>query len=82
MAECIRICSNGDWRRSNWEGENLQQWLEYNKTFRVGQAIVVDGKIEALGDLTEAQVKKRIEEIQKLPSYTGRSFLMPKICDA
>ena len=78
MATCIRIYKNGEWRRSEWDGDDLRRWIEYNTTVRFGNAVIVNGFVHSKGYLTEEEIQERLAVINATPSYNigGRKPLL------
>lgn len=62
MKKCVRIAKNGDRTISFRDGDEVNEWVEYNSTMRFGQALFIDGRCIRHGYLT----KKECDEIEKL----------------
>ena len=58
--ECLRVYCTGDRTRKRLPVEAAKEWIEYNKKFRFGCALFVDGKCVQRGYLS----KRRVEEIK------------------
>jgi len=44
MFKCLRVYPNGDAKYSVWTTENeLEEWLDYNRVMRFGNALFVNG---------------------------------------
>lgn len=41
---CVRYYPNGDFRREDRAPEDLDEWISYNRTFRFGNSLFVEGK--------------------------------------
>ena len=64
---CVRVYNNGQ-RVTEWHDEDtLFEWLDYNKTFRPGTALFVEGKCEAEGYLGPARCRAIEAELRPVP---------------
>lgn len=68
----IRIYNCGDYIVNNVRPEHLEQHIEYNKTFRFGCALVVEGEIKNTGYLDEDRINKIVSNID-LSKYSQYS---------
>ena len=50
----VGIYLNGDHKTNGVIPENLESHIEYNKTYRYGRALLVDGKVVHLGYYSES----------------------------
>jgi hypothetical protein len=65
MNKCLRVYADLSRVPSQWNDEDLVEWLDYNKKFRFGCALFVNGKhVEGTGNLSEESVEKIEEEIR------------------
>ena len=55
--KCARVYLNGDIKRSYWE-DGIEDWVEYNSTFRFGNALFVNGECVRNGYLSEDRCKE------------------------
>jgi hypothetical protein len=44
LISCIRYYPNGDYRREDRAPEDLDYWISYNRDFRFGNSLFVEGK--------------------------------------
>jgi hypothetical protein len=51
--QCVRVYNNGDRAVEPRPASRLSEWLEYNKGFRPGTALFVDGVCHQTGYLSE-----------------------------
>ena len=51
----IGIYRDGSYKTNGVDSEHLQQHIEYNKTYRFGRALVVDGEIVYYGYFNNAK---------------------------
>lgn len=61
----IGLYSNGTFKMNGVEPDHLQSHIEYNKTFRWGRSLFVDGKCVYKGYQSDEEVKafeKRIKD--------------------
>jgi len=61
MKTCVRITNDGSRTISVRDGDEVNEWVEYNSTMRFGQALFIDGKCIRHGYLT----KERCDEIER-----------------
>lgn len=70
MIVCIRIYNNNSFIRFRSERQDeVDKWIAYNKSFRPGTALVVDGAVLQKGYLSDEQIAARVAEIDKKPHY-------------
>ncbi len=48
-ASCVRFYPNGEFRREPRVPADLETWLEYNRTFRPGNSLFVEGRCAQRG---------------------------------
>lgn len=60
----IGIYSDGSYKVNGVKSEDLQSHIEYNKTFRFGRALLVDGEIIYPGYFSLESLQKLIQEKQ------------------
>lgn len=65
----IGIYPSGNYKVNGVSSENLQDHIEYNKKFRFGRALVVDGEIIYEGLGCKAAIKE-LEEVIKNTKIT------------
>ena len=56
--KCVRVYLNGSMQRSYWDGDSIDDWIEYNKGYRSGTALFVNGACVARGYLSEETCRK------------------------
>lgn len=68
----IRIYNSGSVTINNVRPEHIEEHIKYNKTFRFGCALVVDGVIHNEGYLGVDRINSIVEEIDisKYSSFT------------
>lgn len=68
----IRIYNNGTFVVNNVKPEHIVDHVEYNKLFRFGCALVVNGVIENKGYLDEDRIKEIVDsiDVSKYNSYS------------
>lgn len=59
----IRIYNCGDYVVNNVRPEHIEEHIDYNKTFRFGCALVVDGEIKNEGYLEENRIREIVSTI-------------------
>lgn len=67
MHVTVGIYNNNEYKYNIVEDEDLEKHIEYNKTFRFGRALFVDGKCVHKGYLSDERIKeweKRISEME------------------
>ena len=69
----IGVYKNGQYHVNIVKEEHLKDHIEYNKTFRWGRALFVDGKCEHKGYLTDEEVAKWTEKIAGMTFDTRKS---------
>ncbi len=57
MNTCIRIYYNGEFRVTNWNSKETEEWVDYNSVMRFGNALFVNGKCRGNGYFSEAECK-------------------------
>jgi hypothetical protein len=62
---CTRVYNNGDRVTVIRIGEAALEWLEYNKTWRFGNALFVNGICEYPGYLDKERIKAIEQELQQ-----------------
>lgn len=74
---CIRVYNNGD-RVVEWRSAtDLPGWLEYNGTFRFGQALFVDGECRRRGYLETERCQALAQSYQE-ELATGKLQYRPR----
>lgn len=58
----IGVYPNGGHKVNGVKTEHLAEHIEYNKTFRFGRALIVDGEIVYLGAMSREKLEKYIKE--------------------
>ena len=58
----IGVYSDGSFKVNGVKSEDLINHIDYNKTFRFGRALIIDGKIEYQGYLSKEDLEKIIKE--------------------
>lgn len=53
--ECVRIYANGETRVTHWSYSEAAEWLEYNRKFRPGNALFMNGLCRAYGYFSKAK---------------------------
>lgn len=64
------VYANGDFKDNAVLDSDLADHIEYNKTFRFGRALLVDGKVVYNGYLTDEQLAKHVGVVK---TYTNHS---------
>lgn len=65
MHSCIRVYANND-RVVEWrDPTELKEWLDYNTTYRFGNALFVDGEIKQTGYLGQERCQELANGIQQ-----------------
>ena len=54
----IGLYPNGEFRLNGVKPEHLKEHIEYNKKYRFGRALFVDGKCEYKGHVDSRDIKK------------------------
>ena len=54
------VYANGEYKDNAVSAEDLESHIEYNKTFRFGRALLVDGVVVYNGYLTDEQLAPHI----------------------
>ena len=72
----IRIYNCGDYVVNNVRPEHIEDHIEYNKTFRFGCALVVDGDVKNEGYLDLERIKDIVSKIDfsRYPKYTKTPY--------
>lgn len=70
----IRIYNSGSLTINNIRPEHIEEHIEYNKTFRFGCALVVDGEIKNEGYLEKDRILSIVDSID-LSKYKHYSEL-------
>lgn len=63
--QCVRIYANGDIRTTYWRKAEVADWLAYNKLYRFGNALFVNGECKQNGYLSDglcAEISEVIRE--------------------
>lgn len=55
---CVRVYANGDMKCSMRDREGRDSWVQYNKVFRFGNGLFVNGLCVAPGYLDSSQVQQ------------------------
>ncbi len=73
---CIRIYANGSAKYTVRDDEGLAKWVEFNKEFRPGNTLVVDGTVVQNGYMsgTELEAIVKFAVKQKLPNPEVRQL--------
>jgi hypothetical protein len=59
------VYPNGSWKRNAVEPGDLQAHIQYNKDWRWGRALIVDGKVEYNGYFRDEEIQAFVKD--KLP---------------
>lgn len=75
MPQAVRVYPNGDYRRIELKDDEVAGWLAYNKTYRFGNALFLDGACQAEGYLpperiTDLEAKIKSGEFFKCQTST------------
>jgi hypothetical protein len=62
MPECVRLYNDGSYVKEERTPKQVEAWLAYNKTFRFGTALFVDGVCKETGVYIS---KERCDEFEK-----------------
>lgn len=57
----VGVYPNGQYKTNGVKQEHLIEHIEFNKLWRFGRALIVDGQIEYLGSFEEKELKKIIK---------------------
>lgn len=58
----IGIYPNGEYRSNGVLDEHLSDHIEYNKTYRAGRALIVDGVVVYTGNVSERTIASVLSE--------------------
>lgn len=64
------VYANGDFKDNGVPTDSLADHIEYNKMWRPGRALFVDGECLNQGYLSDEQVQEAIEKIKTFPIPT------------
>ncbi len=65
MAKCTRVYLNGNYITDTYSDNEIQAWLEYNKTYRPGCALFINAECQYTGYLIDescAEISKILKE--------------------
>ena len=62
----VGVYLNGDYKANGVIEANLDYHIHYNKTYRFGRALLVDGKVEYLGYFKESDIPMLEEKYGKI----------------
>lgn len=62
----VGVYANGEYKTNVVKDEHLEDHIEYNKTFRFGRALFVDGECVHKGYLSDERVVEWTEKISKM----------------
>lgn len=69
MSRLVRtygVYPNGDWKRNAVDPAYLQTHIKYNKDYRPGRALVVDGQVILPGSVPEAVMQTFLAKLPEL----------------
>ena len=66
----VGVYLNGDYKTNGVESENLESHINYNKVYRFGRALLVDGKVVHLGYYKESEREMLETKYGTLPKET------------
>jgi hypothetical protein len=66
----VGVYANGEMKHNGVVASHLETHIAYNKFWRFGRALFVDGVCVYPGYLNEAEVKAAAEKIAKIPKLT------------
>lgn len=69
----IGVYNNNEFKVNIVREEHLESHIEYNKTFRWGRALFVDGKCVHKGYLSDERITEWTEKISKMTFDTRKS---------
>lgn len=62
----VGVYLNGDYKTNGVTPENIESHIEYNKTWRFGRALLVDGKVVHTGYYNESDIPMLEEKFGKI----------------
>ena len=62
----VGVYPNGDYKVNGVKPEDLANHIHFNKYWRVGRMLIVDGKIKYHGSIDQEKWKDKIKEISKI----------------
>lgn len=74
----IGLYPSGDYKVNGVTSDNLQSHIEYNKKYRPGRALIVDGNIVYNGMMQDGHILK-VMEVKKLKDITATKNTQPYV---
>ena len=62
----VGVYLNGDYKTNGVTSEEIESHIEYNKTWRFGRALLVDGKVVHTGYYNESDIPMLEEKFGKI----------------